>query len=139
MPLMGGFEVIQSLAGDRLPVIVIVTAFDEHAIQGFEAGAIDYLLKPVSEARLQKAVKRAWELKHKPLDIANHLARIAAAATPSGSVGARKIVGRAGSDYVLLDAGEDFWRFKPKANWFGSSPQSSVCWRHRTCGVLKIA
>ncbi len=106
MPLMGGFEVIQSLAGDRLPVIVIVTAFDEYAIQGFEAGAIDYLLKPVSEARLQKAVKRAWELKNKPLDVANHLARIAAAAIPSGSVGGRKVVGRAGSDYVLLDAGE---------------------------------
>jgi DNA-binding LytR/AlgR family response regulator len=106
MPLMGGFEVVQRLNGQRLPVIVIVTAFDEHAIQAFEAGAIDYLLKPVSESRLQKAVKRAWELKNKPLDVANHVANIAAAATPSGSGGTRKIVGRAGADYVLLDAGE---------------------------------
>jgi two-component system LytT family response regulator len=106
MPLMGGFEVVQKLSGEHMPVIVIVTAFDEHAIQGFEAGAIDYLLKPVSEGRLQKAVKRAWELKNKPLDVANYLARIAAAATPSSTVGARKIVGRAGADYVLLDAGE---------------------------------
>jgi DNA-binding LytR/AlgR family response regulator len=105
MPLMGGFEVVQRLNGERLPVIVIVTAFDEHAIQAFEAGAIDYLLKPVSEARLQKAVKRAWELKNKPLDVANHVASIAAAA-PSGSVETRKIVGRTGADYVLLDAGE---------------------------------
>jgi DNA-binding LytR/AlgR family response regulator len=106
MPLMGGFEVVQRLNGQRLPVIVIVTAFDEHAIQAFEAGAIDYLLKPVSESRLQKAVKRAWELKNKPLDVANHVANIAAAAAPSGSVGTRKIVGRTGADYVLLDAGE---------------------------------
>jgi two-component system LytT family response regulator len=106
MPLMGGFEVVQKLSGEHMPVIVIVTAFDEHAIQGFEAGAIDYLLKPVSEGRLEKAVKRAWELKNKPLDVANYLARIAASATPSGSVGSRKIVGRAGADYVLLDAGE---------------------------------
>jgi DNA-binding LytR/AlgR family response regulator len=106
MPLMGGFEVVQRLNGERLPVIVIVTAFDEHAIQAFEAGAIDYLLKPVSESRLQKAVKRAWELKNKPLDVANNLASIAAASAPSGSMGTRKIVGRAGADYVLLDASE---------------------------------
>jgi len=85
---------------------VIVTAFDEHAIQAFEAGAIDYLLKPVSESRLQKAVKRAWELRNKPLEVANHVAGIAAASAPAGSVGTRKIVGRTGADYVLLDAGE---------------------------------
>jgi two-component system, LytTR family, response regulator len=106
MPLMGGFEVVQRLNGERLPVIVIVTAFDEHAIQAFEAGAIDFLLKPVSESRLQKAVKRAWELKNKPLEVANHVASIAAASAPSGSGGIRKIVGRMGADYVLLDAGE---------------------------------
>lgn len=58
MPVMSGFEVVRGLTG-TLPIIVIVTAFDQHAIQAFEAGAIDYLLKPVSEARLQKAVERA--------------------------------------------------------------------------------
>jgi DNA-binding LytR/AlgR family response regulator len=106
MPLMGGFEVVQRLHGERLPVIVIVTAFDEHAIQAFEAGAIDYLLKPVSEFRLHKAVKRAWELKNKPVAVANQVANIVAASAPSGSAGSRKIVGRTGTDYVLLDAGE---------------------------------
>lgn len=106
MPLMGGFEVVQKLGGGELPVIVIVTAFDEHAIRAFEAGAIDYLLKPVSESRLQKAVARAWELKNKPLEIANNVANIAAAAAPQGSASSRKIVGRSGADYVLLDLGE---------------------------------
>ena len=106
MPLMGGFEVVQKLGGGELPVIVIVTAFDEHAIRAFEAGAIDYLLKPVSESRLQKAVARAWELKNKPLEIANNVANIAAAAAPQGSASSRKIVGRSGADYLLLDLGE---------------------------------
>lgn len=106
MPLMGGFEVVQRLGGTELPVIVIVTAFDEHAIRAFEAGAIDYLLKPVSESRLQKAVERAWKLKNKPLEIANNVANIAAAATPQGSAPSRKIVGRSGADYLLLDVGE---------------------------------
>ena len=107
MPLMGGFEVVQKLHGDRLPVIVIVTAFDEHAIRAFEAGAIDYLLKPVSESRLQKAVKRASGLMNKPLEVANDVAQITAAAEfPAGSPASRKIVGRSGAEYILLDVAD---------------------------------
>jgi two-component system LytT family response regulator len=45
MPVMGGFEVVRQLKGGNLPIIVIVTAFDKHAIEAFEAGALDYLLK----------------------------------------------------------------------------------------------
>src|SRR5580704_13187158 len=47
MPVMGGFEVVRKLGGGHLPVVVVVTAFDQHAIDAFEAGAVDYLLKPV--------------------------------------------------------------------------------------------
>jgi DNA-binding LytR/AlgR family response regulator len=101
MPVMGGFEVVRNLRGGRLPVIVIVTAFDQHALEAFAAGAIDYLLKPVSEQRLKKAVERAANLRGKPLQIAEHLANIAASETMS-----RKIVGRSGEEYFLLDASE---------------------------------
>src|ERR1700759_5516185 len=59
MPVMSGFEVVRNLSEPPLPVVVIVTAFDQHAIEAFEAGAIDYLLKPVGEARLRTAVERA--------------------------------------------------------------------------------
>ena len=106
MPVMSGFEVVRNLAGETLPIIVIVTAFDQHAIQAFEAGAIDYLLKPVQEARLQKAVERARSLRHQPLEIANQAARIAAAAEPPASPTGRKIVARSGADYLLLDTDE---------------------------------
>jgi len=106
MPVMSGFEVIRNLSGKTLPIIVIVTAFDQHAIQAFEAGAVDYLLKPVQDARLHKAVERARSLLHHPLEIANHAAKIAAAAeSPAASV-RRKIVGRSGNEYVLLDTDE---------------------------------
>src|SRR5437016_13330117 len=71
MPVMGGFEVVRNLGGGHLPIVVIVTAFDEHAIEAFDAGAIDYLLKPVSQERLRKAVERAGNLKNKPLEIAH--------------------------------------------------------------------
>ncbi len=106
MPVMSGFEVVHGLGGSSLPVIVIVTAFDQHAIQAFDAGAIDYLLKPVSEARLHKAVERAKSLLSRPIEIADRVARIASVSTPSNPVKSRKVVGRSGADYILIDADE---------------------------------
>jgi len=106
MPVMSGFEVVRGLGGANLPVVVIVTAFDQHAIQAFEAGAVDYLLKPVAEDRLQKTVERAKMLLHRPIDVANRVATIASVGTPEHPAKGRKIVGRAGEDYVLLDADE---------------------------------
>jgi len=104
MPVMGGFEVVRKLAGGHLPVIAIVTALDQHAIQAFEAGAVDYLLKPVSGARLRKSVERARHLYNRPLDVANDVAKIASAALPPKLVANPKIVGRNGREYFLLDA-----------------------------------
>src|ERR1039457_115573 len=98
MPVMSGFEVVRNLSEPPLPVIVIVTAFDQHAIEAFEAGAIDYLLKPVSEARLRRAVERAKRLLGKPLEIAQDLAKIASA-TEFLQPARRKLVGRAGREY----------------------------------------
>src|SRR5580698_6322316 len=60
MPAMGGLEMIRRIEhGMHLPVIVVVTAYDQYALQAFEAGAIDYLLKPVGQRRLAEAVDRA--------------------------------------------------------------------------------
>src|SRR5579864_4348461 len=70
MPGLGGFDVVQRLKGGNLPIIVIVTAFDQHAIQAFEAGAIDYLLKPVQEQRLHKALERVRSLQGKNRQVA---------------------------------------------------------------------
>jgi two-component system, LytTR family, response regulator len=105
MPEFDGFEVVRRLSGTRLPVIVIVTAFHQHAIEAFEAGAIDYLLKPVSGERLQKAVERARDLLGKPREIARTLAKIASVSA-SASPGSHKLVGRIGRDYFLLDFDE---------------------------------
>lgn len=107
MPVMGGFEVVRALREDPAPVIVIVTAFDEHAIKAFEAGAVDYLLKPVSASRLRMSVERAQRLRGQPVEIANEVAKISAAA-PAAPVTtpARKVVGRNGDEYVLLDPDE---------------------------------
>ena len=59
MPGLDGFGVVEGLAPGSLPIIVFVTAYDQHAIHAFEACALDYLLKPVSPARLAKTIARA--------------------------------------------------------------------------------
>jgi len=106
MPLMGGLEVVRNLSGSHLPVVVIVTAYQEHAIDAFESGASDYLLKPVSAARLKKALDRARKLVNKPLDVAENLAKMASTPDSGGAPAPRKLVGRTGRDYFLLDIDE---------------------------------
>ena len=103
MPVMGGLEVVRSLEGRSLPVVVIVTAFDQHAIQAFEAGAIDYLLKPIRHERLEKAVERARKLRRRPQAVAEDIARIASAPEDAQASRGRRIVGKSGAEYFLLD------------------------------------
>jgi len=61
MPGMSGFEVLAHLPQESLPLVVFVTAYDQYAIQAFEARAIDYLLKPIDEARFDAALTRVRE------------------------------------------------------------------------------
>ncbi|HSK72752.1 MAG TPA: response regulator [Pyrinomonadaceae bacterium] len=58
MPLLDGFSFIEKVGAKNLPEIVFVTAYDEHAIRAFEAGAIDYLLKPINPERFRKTLER---------------------------------------------------------------------------------
>jgi len=61
MPECGGFDVLELLGSDLPPTIIFVTAYDEYALRAFEAGALDYLLKPFDDARFARALKRAKE------------------------------------------------------------------------------
>jgi two-component system LytT family response regulator len=58
MPGLSGFDVLAQVPQESLPMIVFVTAFDRFAIDAFEAHALDYLLKPVDDARLARALER---------------------------------------------------------------------------------
>lgn len=108
MPVMGGFELLDCLNGGSLPAVIMVTAYDEHAIRAFEAGAIDYLLKPISQFRLLQAVERVSRLRGNPLAVAESLAELQQVA-PSLKPDAprlRKIVGKLGQEFFLLNAEE---------------------------------
>lgn len=56
MPRINGFEMLELI--DKPPLVIFTTAFDEYAIKAFEASAIDYLLKPFSRERFQKALEK---------------------------------------------------------------------------------
>jgi two-component system LytT family response regulator len=59
MPEIDGFAVIEAVGVERMPAVIFVTAFEEHALRAFEVQALDYLLKPFDRLRFQRALGRA--------------------------------------------------------------------------------
>ncbi len=59
MPRINGVEMLELLDSEKLPLTIFTTAYDEHAVKSFEFNTCDYLLKPINEARLQKAIQKA--------------------------------------------------------------------------------
>jgi two-component system LytT family response regulator len=105
MPAMSGLDVVRQLKQSKhVPVIVIVTAYDQHALQAFEAGAIDYLLKPVGQERLAQAVGRAKRITGS--QAMERIAQLQEIADPSAGPRTRRIVGKVGEEFFLLSADE---------------------------------
>ncbi|SRR5579872_4606041 len=105
MPGMSGFEMLSQLKrGKHMPVVVIVTAYDQHALQAFEAGAIDYLLKPVGRERLAAAIERARGMTpQRAVERIAQLQEMADSAVPRRDA---RIVGKIGEEYFLLSTDE---------------------------------
>ncbi len=59
MPEMDGFRVLEAVRSKHLPVVIFVTAYDQHALRAFEVSAVDYLLKPFDDERFAAALQRA--------------------------------------------------------------------------------
>ena len=95
MPECGGFDVLE-LMGEELPrAIVFVTAHDEYALRAFEAGALDYLLKPFDDARFARALNRAKE------KVAHY--------APSRRPAAKRLVVRTPGQLLFLDVADIDW------------------------------
>lgn len=109
MPGSGGFEVLKALAPEEAPVVIFTTAYDEYAVRAFEAHALDYLLKPFDQERLNQAIERARQ--HLALHRRDNTERIGAflsqfgPRTGAGNRLAIKSVGRV----VYLDVQEIDW------------------------------
>jgi DNA-binding LytR/AlgR family response regulator len=91
MPELDGLATARFLRGSRTPAVIFVTAYERHALEAFEVGAVDYVLKPVRRERLEQAVEKVRR-------------QLPAHIGPSASAEPlRKIVGRRGVDLYLLD------------------------------------
>jgi two-component system LytT family response regulator len=95
MPECDGFDVLELLGAELPPTVVFVTAHDEYALRAFEAGALDYLLKPFDDARFHRALNRAKE------KLTHHV--------PLQPQRAERLVVRSAGRVVFLDAAEIDW------------------------------
>lgn len=120
MPGLDGFGVIREIARNQPPLVVFVTAHDEHAIKAFEVEAVDYVLKPVVAPRLKEAVRRAVDRFRSggTLDMSRELARLLdRVGQPATATTARLPIKRDGSvtflkvdDVDWLEADGDYVR-----------------------------
>jgi two-component system, LytTR family, response regulator len=58
MPEMSGFDVLEAIALEAMPIVVFVTAYDEYALRAFDAHALDYLMKPFHRSRFERSLER---------------------------------------------------------------------------------
>jgi two-component system LytT family response regulator len=105
MPGLSGLEVAAQLEPEGAPLLVFVTAFDEHAIRAFELNAVDYLLKPYDKDRLARTLGRIRERRSTARGAAASAVRTARAQTGSSE---RLLVPR-GEQLELIDAGSIHW------------------------------
>lgn len=59
MPEADGFDVLEAIGAEQMPVVIFVTAYDKYALRAFEVSALDYLLKPFDRARFRESLERA--------------------------------------------------------------------------------
>src|ERR1700723_1099675 len=114
MPGMDGFQVLNELSAEEMPVVIFTSAYDQYAIRAFEAHALDYLLKPFDQERLHHAIERArWEL-HKSQDreithrILDLLSQVKSDMLPAPSSEGRLVI-RAKGRVVFLNLSEIDW------------------------------
>jgi two-component system LytT family response regulator len=114
MPKINGFEMLELI--DNPPAIIFTTAFDEYALKAFENNAVDYLLKPFSQERFDKAIRKWLDQRNQQpaamKEQTENLLQEAAAASPQN----QRIVVKTGSkiriipiqDVLYLEADDDY-------------------------------
>jgi two-component system LytT family response regulator len=114
MPDMDGFQVLDELSPEEMPVVIFTSAYDQYAIRAFEAHALDYLLKPFDQERLHHAIARARlelsktqdrEITHRILSL---LSQVKSEMLPESSTEGRLVI-RAKGRVVFLNLSEIDW------------------------------
>jgi two-component system, LytTR family, response regulator len=120
MPGMTGFEAIEAIGVEAMPVVIFATAYDEFALAAFDVNAVDYLLKPISRERFDRAFDRAVERveKERPAEDGGDAERIARllASLPHAARHLERIVVRRG-DRLFFVATRDILHLSAEGNY----------------------
>ena len=118
MPGMSGFDAVRAMQADTLPLVVFVTAFSRYAVDAFEVNAVDYVLKPIDDTRLARALERARQRLGARADrnrvenkgrMLRAIMDIDAYGHPAGRQTGHRIAVREGARTEFLDPGEIVW------------------------------
>lgn len=129
MPKINGFEMLELI--DHPPAVIFTTAFDEYAIKAFDNHAVDYLLKPFSKERFDKAIEK-WKIMYDRKENTTALQQVMETVSNS-PLQRERIVVKSGSsiivipvyDILYLEAADDFVKiFTRKGHWLKNKTMS---------------
>jgi two-component system, LytTR family, response regulator len=118
MPGLDGFQVLERVASDCLPAVVFVTAYDKFALRAFDVHAVDYLLKPFTAERLQRALDHVREdlerdtpdaSRERIAGLLDERARLASGSSAPTDVFLHRLTVRDGDRFVLVKTEEIDW------------------------------
>lgn len=131
MPGMDGFDVLRALNPEDMPTIVFVTAFDDYAIQAFEAHALDYLLKPIEDERLDEALERVRDFIHQKRAVKHKKSLLRLVGQITGqAVNSMEEISRKGVDQLkkkevpklaIKDSGSTTWVPQDEIDWIDAA------------------
>jgi two-component system LytT family response regulator len=123
MPDIDGFEVVDAIGVEAMPLVVFATAHEEYALKAFDAGALDYLLKPFDEERFRRAIGRVRREVRTPAQAAASLGGVMASLRRARGFAERLVVNTSGrvvflrvedidwleasGNYVMIHAGRE--------------------------------
>jgi len=140
MPGVDGFEVIRRRTAERMPAVVFLTAFDHFAIRAFEAQALDYLVKPVSEARFAATMNRVTRQLRGPAAAGSEPSVIVATARGATVVPLREIDWiEAAGNYARIWAGSRSFLVRESLEQLEERARGSGFARAHRCAIVRLA
>ena len=139
MPGCNGLEVVRSLTARPLPRVIFCTAYDQYAIQAFELNAVDYLLKPVTRARLAESVQRVARPAAPADDLQKRLESIVASLREAGGGRfMRRFLGRRAKRIHVIQEAEVIY-FKVDRNLLFAVTGDGEYWTNYTISQVEEA
>jgi two-component system, LytTR family, response regulator len=156
MPGSTGFEVIEAIGPERMPLVIFVTAFDKYALRAFDVHALDYLLKPFDRERFAQALARARDQldRHTNGDFERRLLELVQDLKPAAPRLERFVIksgGRvffvradeidwieAAGNYVKLHVGADAHLFRETMNALEAQLDPDTFFRIHRCHIVNI-